>query len=102
MSDSRIRVAFVSVSAALGGSEWVLLDFVSRAAGAGVEPLVILPREGPLLQALAERGVPAVVAQAPPAFLEVSRSGGVWAAMDLATGGWSWSRAIAAEIAKAF
>lgn len=96
-----MRVAFVSVSAALGGSEWVLLDLVTRAAGAGIEPLVVVPKAGPLLDELAARGVPAVVAPAPAALLEVSRTGAsIWSAMDLATGLWSWSRAIAGAVGK--
>jgi glycosyltransferase involved in cell wall biosynthesis len=105
MSDHPMRVAFVSVSAALGGSEWVLLDLVSHADRAGVEPLVVLPKEGPLLDALAERGVPRCVAAAPASFLELARGGGLGgagAALDLVQGVWSWSRAIDQEIQRAF
>src|SRR3990170_8239024 len=64
----------------------------------------MVPREGPLLDALAAGGVPAVVAQAPASLLKLSQrgGGGFWGGMDLVTGLWSWSRAIEREVAKAF
>ncbi len=99
-----LRVAFVSVSAALGGSEWVLLDLVSGAPRAGLEPLVLLPKEGDLSAELTMRGVPWAVAKAPESFLELSqRAGGHgFGAIDLARGMWSWSRAISQEADKRF
>lgn len=99
-----MRVGFVSVSAALGGSEWVLLDLVTRAGRAGIEPLAMVPRDGPLLEVLRLRGVPAVVAKAPESFLKLSQrgGGGFWGGVDLVTGLWSWSRAIERELTRAF
>lgn len=69
----RLRVACVSVSAALGGSEWSLLDFAVRASGHGIEPVVVLPASGPLATQLESAGVPTVVAMAPPALLATSQ-----------------------------
>jgi len=75
MSDAapRPRVACVSVSAALGGSEWVLLDFAARAAALGLDPTVVLPKSGPLGEALSAAGVAVAVAPADDAFLEASQ-----------------------------
>lgn len=100
----QMRVGFVSVSAALGGSEWVLLDLVTRAGPAGIEPLVMVPRDGPLLDVLRERQVPAVVAPAPEVFLRLSQRGGsgLWGGVDLVAGLWSWSRSIERALAEAF
>lgn len=98
-----MRVAFVSVSSALGGSEWVLLDLVANAARAGIAPLVLVPKDGPLVAELMVRGVPHAIAPAPASFLELSRSGGsLGAAMDLVQGTWSWSRAIDTALRDAF
>jgi len=68
-----IRVACVSVSAALGGSEWVLLDFASRAQASGIDATVVLPKAGPLGDALAAVGVPVVIAPADAALLEMTQ-----------------------------
>ena len=68
-----IRVACVSVSAALGGSEWVLLDFASRAQASGIDATVVLPKAGPLGDALAAVGVPVVIAPANAALLEMTQ-----------------------------
>jgi glycosyltransferase involved in cell wall biosynthesis len=99
-SGAPLTVACVSVSADLGGSEWVLHDFATRAPRHGIEPVVILPKDGPLGDALRGAGVAVRVATAPPEFLELSQRAG------LSTGGltrfglglWRWSRAIAAEL----
>ena len=68
-----LRVACVSVSAALGGSEWVLLDFASRAQALGVDATVVLPKAGPLGEALAATGVPVVIAPADADLLEMTQ-----------------------------
>ncbi|HWO88683.1 MAG TPA: glycosyltransferase family 4 protein [Gemmatimonadales bacterium] len=68
-----IRVACISVSAALGGSERVLADFAVRAPGLGIEPLVIVPKHGPLVEMLGASGITTVVAPADEAFLELSQ-----------------------------
>jgi len=99
-----IPVACVSVSSALGGSEWVLRDFAVRARDHGVEPLVILPKEGPLGERLREDGVTLAVAEAPEDFLELSqrelrRSPEML--LRFGRGLWSWSRAIAKELDRA-
>ena len=98
MSDpSLLPVACVSVSSALGGSERVLLDFVSRARAQGVDPLVILPKAGPLVDAFKECGAPVRIAPAEPEFLELSQRATV-SASGLAHFAWGlarWSREIA-------
>jgi glycosyltransferase involved in cell wall biosynthesis len=95
-----LPVACVSVSAALGGSEWVLLDFVTRAARFGVEPVVVLPKSGPLEDACREGGVPVTVAPADDEFLELSQRAMLSPAglARFAHGAWRWSRAIATEL----
>ena len=105
MTEPQMRVAFVSVSAALGGSEWVLLDLVSGAGRAGITPLVLAPKEGPLTEELTRRAVPWAVAPAPDSLLSLSQrpgAGGVAAGASLVSGLWSWSRAIAREVGRAF
>ena len=96
-----LPVACVSVSSALGGSEWVLRDFATRARDHGVEPLVILPKEGPLGERLREDGVTLAIAPAPEAFLELSQRElrrSPETLLRFGRGLWSWSRAIAAEL----
>lgn len=99
-----IRVAFVSVSAALGGSEWVLLDLAVQARRVGIDPLVLLPKEGAFSAELQGRGVPWAVAPAPADFLEVSQRAGASgaAALSLASGLWKWSRALALAVDRHF
>jgi glycosyltransferase involved in cell wall biosynthesis len=95
-----LPVACVSVSAALGGSERVLLDFVSRARGQGIDPLVILPKAGPLVDALRESGAPVRIAPAEPEFLELSQRATL-SASGLAHFAWGlarWSREIAQQL----
>ena len=94
--DAPLPVACVSVSSALGGAERVLLEFAARAPAHGVAPTVLLPKPGPLLDALAAAGVAAVVAPAPERFLGLSQRTGL-AASDLpafALGVRAWARAI--------
>jgi glycosyltransferase involved in cell wall biosynthesis len=95
-----LPVAFVSVSSALGGSEWVLHDLVTRARRHDIEPTVVLPKEGPLGEALQAAGVPVCVAVAPPEFLALSQraaftGGGL---VQFGPGLWRWSRAIAGAL----
>ena len=75
MSDAPapLSVACVSVSAALGGSEWVLLDFATRAAALGVSATVVLPKPGPLGDALRAAGVAATIAPADEELLAASQ-----------------------------
>ena len=99
-----IPVACISVSSALGGSEWVLRDFAVRARDHGVEPLVILPKEGPLGERLREDGVTLTVAAAPEDFLELSQREfrrSPETLLKFGRGLWSWSRAIASELDRA-
>ena len=70
---SRRAVACVSVSSALGGSEWSLLDFARRAHRHDIDVVVVLPKDGPLGEELRAGGVRRVVADAPADFLEVSQ-----------------------------
>lgn len=97
---SLLRVACISVSSALGGSEWVLHDFATRAGRHGIEPTVLLPKDGPLGDALREAGITVRVAGAPPEFLELSQRTAltVGGLANFAAGLWRWSRAIEAEL----
>jgi glycosyltransferase involved in cell wall biosynthesis len=93
-------VACVSVSAALGGSERQLLEFAQRAPGHGVDPSVLVPKEGPLAEALRGAGREVRVAPAPGEFLELSQRatltpGGI---ATLVRGARSWARAIESQL----
>ena len=68
-----LPVACVSVSAALGGSEWVLLDFATRAASLGIAPTVVLPKPGPFGEALHAAGVHGAIAAADDDLLEATQ-----------------------------
>src|SRR4051812_23951905 len=94
---SPLTVACISVSSALGGSEWSLLDFARRAKEHGIDVAVVLPKDGPLGNELGRAGVRAGVATAPAALLALSQRemlslGGVFT---LTAGLAAWSRAIA-------
>ncbi len=94
--DAPLPVTCVSVSSALGGSERVLLEFAARAAAHGVAPTVLLPKPGPLLDALAAEGVATAIAPAPERLLAASQRAGLPLeqlpafALDIR----AWSRAI--------
>jgi glycosyltransferase involved in cell wall biosynthesis len=100
-SGSPLPVACVSVSAALGGSEWVLLDFVSRAASLGVEATVVLPKDGPLGAALQAAGVAVAVVPAETTLLEMTQRAMLSpdGLLRFGRGLGRWSRAIAAAVA---
>ena len=51
------RVLFVHQSSDLYGSDRVLLDIAQAVAQAGGDPIVVLPGEGPLVQALQSRDI---------------------------------------------
>ncbi len=87
----------------MGGSEWVLRDFATRARRHGVEPLVVLPKEGPLGETLRADGVTVGVASASDDFLEVSQRAIASPELILRFGRglWQWSRAIGAELDRA-
>jgi glycosyltransferase involved in cell wall biosynthesis len=94
-----LKVACVSVSAALGGSEWSLLEFARRAAAHGIEAVVLLPKDGPLREELARVGVRTGIAAAPADLLALSQREmvSVGGAITLAVGLTAWARAIARE-----
>ncbi len=69
----------VSVSAALGGSEWCLLDFLRGAGDNGVRAALAVPKEGPLADEARAAGIPTVVAPAPGSLLDLSQRGSVGA-----------------------
>ena len=94
-----LSVACLSVSAALGGSEWSLLDFARRARANGVHAVVVLPKDGPLVGQLREAGVTVGIAPAPESFLSLSQREmlSVAGLMTLSTGVAKWSRAIYSE-----
>jgi len=56
--DGAMRVCFVSHTAEKGGAERTLLELVSELRDHGIEPYVLLPREGPLAGDLAALGIP--------------------------------------------
>ncbi len=94
--EAPLPVTCVSVSSALGGAERVLLEFAERAAAHGVTATVLLPKPGPLLDALAAAGVSAAVAPAPDPFLALSQRGALSPgdAPAFALGARDWARAI--------
>ena len=96
-------VACLHISSALGGSEWVLLDFLARAKGLDIAPYLILPKPGPLADEAAKVGVPVGIAPAPEAFLELSqrRLSGSGALVAFSKGLREWARAIGAEMGQA-
>ncbi len=100
MSPRPLPVAFVSVGAALGGSERVLLELAPRLPTHDVAPTVVLPKSGPLGEALLAAGVPVVVAPAPERLLELSQRerplGGD--AAGLVRGLMAWGRALRAAL----
>lgn len=91
-----VRVAAVSVSAALGGSEWSLLDFAVRAARRGIGLTVVLPKDGPLRARLDAAGVATVIAPADAAFLALTQREmlGAGGLMTLQRGLRAWARGI--------
>ena len=67
-----MRIAFLSVSAEMGGSEAVLLELV-RGIGRlarGIDPLVVVPREGMLAVGMREAGAEVRVLPMPAALAE--------------------------------
>jgi len=73
VSGTPLPVACVSVSAALGGSEWVLLDFATRARSLGIAATVVVPKAGPFVEALEAADVPVAIAPAGGEFLEATQ-----------------------------
>jgi glycosyltransferase involved in cell wall biosynthesis len=87
----------LAVSAQLGGTERVLLDFAERAFEWDIAVRVLTPRGGPLIAILNERGIPAQVAEAPRALLRGSQRRGALATLPaalLALGRWSRQLAV--------
>lgn len=95
MSDE-LTVACISVSSALGGSEWSLLDFARRAGANGINTAVLLPKEGPLGEELKRAGVRYAVAPAAESLLALSQREMLTLAglFTLTTGLAAWSRAL--------
>lgn len=95
----QLTVACISVSAALGGSEWSLLDFARRAESNGIRAIVLLPKQGPLAEELRKAGVTCGVASAPDDLLKLSQREMVSMSglFTLTTGLAKWSRAISGE-----
>ncbi len=96
------RIACVHVSSALGGSEWSLLDFARRAGANGLDAVVILPKDGPLVALLRAAGVRVGIAPARDDLLALSQRGMVSAAglWTLTRGLASWSRRIRSEASR--
>jgi glycosyltransferase involved in cell wall biosynthesis len=94
-SAGTLRVTAIAVSAELGGTERVLLDFAARAFEFDVLLQVIAPRDGPLIHILGELGVPADVVPGPPTMVHESRGGRRLVAASLALPGVrSWARRV--------
>ncbi len=88
-----LRVAAIGASGQLGGTERVLLDLAANASDLGVDLRVVVPKGGPLIAALAERGVPAAVVEAPPRLLRGSQQPGhLWTAAPALFGLLQWSK----------
>lgn len=68
-----IRVAILSAAAELGGAERSLLTFLEAAPEGAMEPLVLMPRQGPLGDFLSAANVPWQVVPMPPSLLRLSR-----------------------------
>lgn len=94
-SDAALRVTALAVSAQLGGTERVLLDFAARAFEFDILLRVIAPRHGPLIRILGELGIPAEVVPGPATMVHESRGGRRLAVASLALPGLrAWSRRI--------
>ena len=94
-SDAALRVTAITVSAQLGGTERVLLDFAARAFEFDILLRVIAPRHGPLIRILGELGIPAEVVGGPATMVHESRRGRRLAAASLALPGLrAWARRI--------
>ncbi len=99
-----LTVACISVSSALGGSEWSLLDFARRAKANGIDAAVLLPKEGPLGEELKRAGVRYALAPAANSLLALSQREMLTIAglFTLTTGLATWSRSIADASRKLF
>lgn len=100
---TRLPVACLHISSALGGTERVLLDFLARAGGMGIAPVLILPKGGPLVGEAEAAGLPVWIAPAPERFLEVSQRTGnrLGGATGFLAGLRIWATAIRAVLARA-
>jgi glycosyltransferase involved in cell wall biosynthesis len=88
-----LRVTAIAVSAELGGTERVLLDFAARAFESDILLRVIAPRQGPLIRILGKLGVPAEVVPGPATMVHESRVGRRLVAGSLALPGLrAWGR----------
>ena len=88
-----LRVAAIGASGQLGGTERVLLDLAANASDLGIDLRVVVPKDGPLIGALAECGVPAAVVEAPPRLLRGSQQPGhLWTAAPALLGLLQWSK----------
>ena len=97
-----MKVVAISASAALGGSEWSLLDFARRAQSLDIELGVLLPKSGPLEEELKKAAVPVEIARAPDDLLEMTRSAGAGKMLAATRGLATWSIAIARTAPKLF
>jgi glycosyltransferase involved in cell wall biosynthesis len=97
-----LPVACLHISSALGGTERVLLDFLARAEGLGIAPVLILPKSGPLVAEAESAGVPVWIAPAPESFLEASQRKGnaLGGAAAFVAGLRTWATAIRAALAR--
>jgi glycosyltransferase involved in cell wall biosynthesis len=94
-SDAALRVTAIAVSAELGGTERVLLDFAARAFEGDILLRVIAPRHGPLIRILEELGVPTHVVGGPATMVHESRGGRRLLAASLALRGLrAWGKRI--------
>ena len=99
---AELSVGCISVSAALGGSEWSLLDFARRAAANRIAATVVVPKDGPLAEQARGAGLPVLIAPASEDFLAQSQHAviSLGGAMTFARGLHAWSAAIRAALVK--
>ncbi len=68
-----IKILYLNPSAHLGGAEWVLYDVVTHLDRHRFQPVVALPKEGPLAESLREAGIDVRLIEAFAPLLKLGR-----------------------------
>ena len=93
-----LRVVAIGASGQLGGTERVLLDLATHADELGIALRVLVPIDGPLIEALSKHGVPAEVVDAPKHLLRASQQEGhLWTAAPALLGLHRWAKRLKAH-----
>jgi glycosyltransferase involved in cell wall biosynthesis len=88
-----LRVTAIGASGQLGGTERVLLDLAAHASDVNLDLRVVVPKDGPLIPALAQCGVPAAVVDAPASLLKSSQQPGhLWSVAPASVGLLQWAK----------